>query len=74
MKVLCKEKVFVVNVLGSLFPSTLSPFLLLTYPSSLIIDNTHLSCTGYVAYNFVIGAYSYWGPKAGYNIYKMVEE
>lgn len=41
MKVLCKEKVFVVNVLG------------------------------YVAYNFVIGAYSYWGPKAGYNIYKM---
>ncbi|CAN6840149.1 unnamed protein product [Brassica oleracea] len=42
MKVLCKERVFVVNVLGS-----------------------------YVAYNFVIGAYSYWGPKAGYNIYKM---
>ncbi|CAH8388222.1 unnamed protein product [Eruca vesicaria subsp. sativa] len=41
MKVLCKERVFVVNVLG------------------------------YVAYNFVIGAYSYWGPKAGYNIYKM---
>lgn len=40
-KVLCKEKVFVVDVLG------------------------------YVAYNFVIGAYSYWGPKAGYNIYKM---
>uniref|UniRef100_A0A2P2M9U9 Major facilitator superfamily (MFS) profile domain-containing protein n=1 Tax=Rhizophora mucronata TaxID=61149 RepID=A0A2P2M9U9_RHIMU len=26
---------------------------------------------GYVAYNFVIGAYSYWGPKAGYNIYNM---
>ncbi|CAH9084582.1 unnamed protein product [Cuscuta epithymum] len=26
---------------------------------------------GYVAYNFVIGAYSYWGPKAGYNIYHM---
>ncbi|EFH54889.1 hypothetical protein ARALYDRAFT_320107 [Arabidopsis lyrata subsp. lyrata] len=41
MKVLYKEKVFVVNVLG------------------------------YVSYNFVIGAYSYWGPKAGYNIYKM---
>ncbi|KAF8090113.1 hypothetical protein N665_0486s0011 [Sinapis alba] len=41
MKVLCKERVFVVNVLG------------------------------YIAYNFVIGAYSYWGPKAGYNIYKM---
>lgn len=27
---------------------------------------------GYIVYNFVIGAYSYWGPKAGYNIYKMV--
>lgn len=26
---------------------------------------------GYISYNFVLGAYSYWGPKAGYNIYKM---
>ncbi|XP_058758132.1 probable sphingolipid transporter spinster homolog 2 [Vicia villosa] len=26
---------------------------------------------GYIAYNFVIGAYSYWGPKAGYSIYNM---
>ncbi|KAJ0096697.1 hypothetical protein Patl1_28424 [Pistacia atlantica] len=26
---------------------------------------------GYIFYNFVIGAYSYWGPKAGYNIYHM---
>ncbi|GLT85921.1 hypothetical protein SLE2022_040910 [Rubroshorea leprosula] len=26
---------------------------------------------GYIAYNFVIGAYSYWGPKAGYFIYNM---
>ncbi|WCJ18137.1 Major facilitator superfamily protein [Euphorbia peplus] len=26
---------------------------------------------GYILYNFVIGAYSYWGPKAGYNIYNM---
>ncbi|EPS57990.1 hypothetical protein M569_16826, partial [Genlisea aurea] len=26
---------------------------------------------GYVVYNFVIGAYSYWGPKASYNIYDM---
>ncbi|KAJ8451753.1 LOW QUALITY PROTEIN: hypothetical protein Cgig2_007236 [Carnegiea gigantea] len=26
---------------------------------------------GYICYNFVIGAYSYWGPKAGYNIYQM---
>ncbi|CAN1857292.1 Probable sphingolipid transporter spinster homolog 2 [Linum perenne] len=30
-----------------------------------------VSVLGYTAYNFVIGAYSYWGPKAGYNIYKM---
>ncbi|KHN33592.1 Putative sphingolipid transporter spinster like 2 [Glycine soja] len=27
---------------------------------------------GYIAYNFVIGAYSYWGPKAGYNTYHML--
>ncbi|KAF3322316.1 putative sphingolipid transporter spinster 2 [Carex littledalei] len=26
---------------------------------------------GYIAYNFVIGAYSYWGPKAGHDIYHM---
>ncbi|PWA94470.1 major facilitator superfamily domain protein [Artemisia annua] len=26
---------------------------------------------GYISYNFVIGAYSYWGPKAGYSIYQM---
>lgn len=26
---------------------------------------------GYIAYNFVIGAYSYWGPKAGSGIYHM---
>ncbi|KAI3879233.1 hypothetical protein MKW98_028800 [Papaver atlanticum] len=26
---------------------------------------------GYIAYNFVIGAYSYWGPKAGYATYHM---
>ncbi|XVF68141.1 hypothetical protein PTKIN_Ptkin10aG0179900 [Pterospermum kingtungense] len=26
---------------------------------------------GYCAYNFVLGAYSYWGPKAGYDIYNM---
>ncbi|XP_028803373.1 probable sphingolipid transporter spinster homolog 2 isoform X2 [Neltuma alba] len=28
---------------------------------------------GYIAYNFVIGAYSYWGPKAGYYIYNMTD-
>ncbi|XP_059647937.1 probable sphingolipid transporter spinster homolog 2 isoform X2 [Cornus florida] len=26
---------------------------------------------GYISYNFVIGAYSYWGPKAGHSIYHM---
>nr|KYP54518.1 Protein spinster isogeny 1 [Cajanus cajan] len=26
---------------------------------------------GYIAYNFVLGAYSYWGPKVGYSIYHM---
>ena len=31
-----------------------------------------LASPGYIAYNFVLGAYSYWGPKAGYNIYNMV--
>ncbi|KAL5714813.1 hypothetical protein ACHQM5_016720 [Ranunculus cassubicifolius] len=30
-----------------------------------------LQMKGYIAYNFVIGAYSYWGPKAGYEIYHM---
>ncbi|CAH2043307.1 unnamed protein product [Thlaspi arvense] len=26
---------------------------------------------GYITYNFVIGSYSYWGPKAGFGIYQM---
>ncbi|XP_071697032.1 probable sphingolipid transporter spinster homolog 2 [Rutidosis leptorrhynchoides] len=30
-----------------------------------------VNVVGYIAYNFVIGAYSYWGPKAGYSIYHM---
>lgn len=30
-----------------------------------------INVLGYVAYNFVIGAYSYWGPKAGFSIYHM---
>lgn len=30
-----------------------------------------INILGYICYNFVIGAYSYWGPKAGYNIYNM---
>ncbi|VFQ68412.1 unnamed protein product [Cuscuta campestris] len=39
---------------------------------SLLTDKVYVvNVLGYIAYNFVIGAYSYWGPKAGYNIYQM---
>lgn len=38
----------------------------------LVLDKVYvINVLGYIAYNFVIGAYSYWGPKAGYNIYNM---
>ncbi|XP_010546360.1 PREDICTED: probable sphingolipid transporter spinster homolog 2 [Tarenaya hassleriana] len=38
----------------------------------LLLDKVYVTnVLGYVAYNFVLGAYSYWGPKAGYNIYNM---
>ncbi|CAK9156643.1 unnamed protein product [Ilex paraguariensis] len=38
----------------------------------LLVDKVYVvNVLGYIAYNFVIGAYSYWGPKAGYNIYDM---
>ncbi|GKU94972.1 hypothetical protein SLEP1_g8393 [Rubroshorea leprosula] len=38
----------------------------------LLADQVYVvNVLGYIAYNFVIGAYSYWGPKAGYNIYHM---
>ncbi|XP_007041476.2 PREDICTED: probable sphingolipid transporter spinster homolog 2 isoform X1 [Theobroma cacao] len=38
----------------------------------LLVDKVYVvNVLGYCAYNFVLGAYSYWGPKAGYNIYKM---
>ncbi|PIA55126.1 hypothetical protein AQUCO_00800095v1 [Aquilegia coerulea] len=38
----------------------------------LLFDKVYLTnVLGYIAYNFVIGAYSYWGPKAGYEIYHM---
>ncbi|XP_062226219.1 probable sphingolipid transporter spinster homolog 2 isoform X2 [Phragmites australis] len=30
-----------------------------------------INVLGYISYNFVIGAYSYWGPKAGQDIYNM---
>ncbi|ESW31179.1 hypothetical protein PHAVU_002G216300 [Phaseolus vulgaris] len=38
----------------------------------LLVDKIFVvNVLGYIAYNFVIGAYSYWGPKAGYSIYNM---
>ncbi|CAJ2647257.1 unnamed protein product [Trifolium pratense] len=38
----------------------------------LLHDSVYVvNVLGYIAYNFVIGAYSYWGPKAGYSIYHM---
>lgn len=38
----------------------------------LLLDKVYVvNVLGYISYNFVIGAYSYWGPKAGYNIYHM---
>ncbi|KAI3957729.1 hypothetical protein MKW92_022696 [Papaver armeniacum] len=38
----------------------------------LLLDKVYIvSVSGYVAYTFVIGAYSYWGPKAGADIYHM---
>ncbi|XP_057960284.1 probable sphingolipid transporter spinster homolog 2 [Malania oleifera] len=39
---------------------------------ALLLEKVYVvNVLGYIAYNFVIGAYSYWGPKAGYNIYHM---
>ncbi|KAF2306702.1 hypothetical protein GH714_020664 [Hevea brasiliensis] len=40
---------------------------------ALLVEKVYVvNVLGYIAYNFVIGAYSYWGPKAGYNIYNML--
>ncbi|KAI3881066.1 hypothetical protein MKX03_015696 [Papaver bracteatum] len=39
---------------------------------ALLLDKVYVvSILGYAAYTFVIGAYSYWGPKAGADIYHM---
>ncbi|XP_028802819.1 probable sphingolipid transporter spinster homolog 2 [Neltuma alba] len=39
---------------------------------TLLHDQVYvINVLGYISYTFVIGAYSYWGPKAGYNIYHM---
>ena len=45
-------------------------YILSIYFVAIILSSICLA--GYISYNFVIGAYSYWGPKAGYNIYHMV--
>ncbi|KAB1223847.1 hypothetical protein CJ030_MR2G009200 [Morella rubra] len=38
----------------------------------LLLDKVYVvNALGYIVYNFVLGAYSYWGPKAGYSIYHM---
>ncbi|CAA7387887.1 unnamed protein product [Spirodela intermedia] len=38
----------------------------------LLVNKVYVTnVVGYIAYNFVVGAYSYWGPKAGYSIYHM---
>ncbi|KAM7264451.1 hypothetical protein ACFE04_002134 [Oxalis oulophora] len=38
----------------------------------LLLDKVYVvNVLGYTFYNFVIGAYSYWGPKAGYNVFHM---
>ncbi|KAL2343885.1 hypothetical protein Fmac_005170 [Flemingia macrophylla] len=38
----------------------------------LLLDKVFVvNVLGYITYNFVIGAYSYWGPKVGYSIYNM---
>ncbi|AES63586.2 sphingolipid transporter spinster-like protein, putative [Medicago truncatula] len=41
---------------------------------ALLLDNVYLiNVLGHIGYNFVLGAYSYWGPKAIYNIYNMTD-
>ncbi|GAB2218013.1 hypothetical protein Droror1_Dr00001228 [Drosera rotundifolia] len=40
----------------------------------LLLDKVYVvNVLGYIAYNFVLGAYSYWGPKAGKSIYNMAD-
>lgn len=80
MKELLSEKVFVINVLG--MHQLLSSYLIFRRYHYVFNHNVYRVSSynwywirlfaGYIAYNFVIGAYSYWGPKAGYSIYNMV--
>ncbi|PIN17670.1 Sugar transporter/spinster transmembrane protein [Handroanthus impetiginosus] len=38
----------------------------------LMLDKVYVvNVLAYIVYNFVLGAFSYWVPKAGYNIYRM---
>ncbi|OIV96105.1 hypothetical protein TanjilG_13037 [Lupinus angustifolius] len=40
--------------------------------TALLLNKIYVvNVLGYIAYTFVLGAYSYWGPKVGYNIYHM---
>ncbi|KAK2393308.1 Major facilitator superfamily protein [Trifolium repens] len=41
---------------------------------ALLLNKVYVvNVLGNIAYNFVIGAYSYWGPKAVYNIYHLAD-
>ncbi|KAI5448284.1 hypothetical protein KIW84_015635 [Lathyrus oleraceus] len=41
---------------------------------ALLLNKVYvINVLGYIAYDFVLGAYSYWGPRAGYNIYHMTD-
>lgn len=68
---------FWINELISDLYSTLAHFalsfhLIFQFYSLALFFIDKIFLPGYIAYNFVIGAYSYWGPKAGYDIYHMV--
>ncbi|KAK9049774.1 hypothetical protein SSX86_031257, partial [Deinandra increscens subsp. villosa] len=67
IKALLLEKIYVINVIGTLVTHSIY------IPSAIYFINWSIMniLLGYIAYNFVIGAYSYWGPKAGYSIYHM---
>ena len=73
MKELLQEKVFVTVVLGQIALWMSSVFH--SFCTSAIDSRVSFAyiVSGYIAYNFVIGAYSYWGPKAGQQIYNMVK-
>jgi hypothetical protein len=73
LKELLQEMPFFIVVLGQfvlLMSSVFHTFCTSTYDSEVSFPYI---ISGYISYNFVIGAYSYWGPKAGQQIYNMVE-